>query len=123
LQFKGEKRFSCMVCNKKFMRSDHLAKHVKTHNGTSENGAARKGSSESCSDSEENNQTDLHQNQGHLGSPGGGGGHGGNGGGQNNHNNNMIGSHQIGSPALQHHHTPSPGLDHVGHLDVKPGIV
>jgi transcription factor Sp8 len=106
-----------MICNKKFMRSDHLAKHVKTHNGTAENGTARgKGSSESCSDSEENNQTDMHgQNQGHLGSPGGGG--------MQNHNNNMIGSHQIGSPALQHHHTPSPGLEHVGHLDVKPGIV
>lgn len=36
------------------MRSDHLAKHVKTHNGT-----GKKGSSESCSDSEENSQSDL----------------------------------------------------------------
>ncbi|XP_072943969.1 transcription factor Sp9 isoform X1 [Epargyreus clarus] len=46
----GEKRFACPVCNKRFMRSDHLAKHVKTHNG------GKKGSSESCSDSEENSQ-------------------------------------------------------------------
>ena len=29
--FTGEKRFACPVCNKKFMRSDHLSKHVKTH--------------------------------------------------------------------------------------------
>uniref|UniRef100_A0AAY4DEH9 Transcription factor Sp8 n=1 Tax=Denticeps clupeoides TaxID=299321 RepID=A0AAY4DEH9_9TELE len=26
----GEKRFACPVCNKRFMRSDHLSKHVKT---------------------------------------------------------------------------------------------
>ncbi|XP_050525224.1 transcription factor Sp9 isoform X2 [Daktulosphaira vitifoliae] len=45
----GEKRFACPVCNKRFMRSDHLAKHVKTHNG---NNGSKKGSSESCSDSE-----------------------------------------------------------------------
>lgn len=51
----GEKRFACPVCNKRFMRSDHLAKHVKTHNGTGN----KKGSSESCSDSEENSQGDL----------------------------------------------------------------
>lgn len=50
----GEKRFACPVCNKRFMRSDHLAKHVKTHNGN-----GKKGSSESCSDSEENSQSDL----------------------------------------------------------------
>ncbi|XP_061401576.1 transcription factor Sp9-like [Musca vetustissima] len=52
----GEKRFACPVCNKRFMRSDHLAKHVKTHNGTGT--GIKKGSSESCSDSEEpNNQS------------------------------------------------------------------
>ncbi|KAK9512978.1 hypothetical protein O3M35_001276 [Rhynocoris fuscipes] len=45
----GEKRFACPICNKRFMRSDHLAKHVKTHNGN----GSKKGSSESCSDSEE----------------------------------------------------------------------
>nr|XP_018915929.1 PREDICTED: transcription factor Sp9 isoform X2 [Bemisia tabaci] len=50
----GEKRFACPVCNKRFMRSDHLAKHVKTHNGN----GSKKGSSESCSDSEENSQPD-----------------------------------------------------------------
>nr|CAI5818760.1 unnamed protein product [Callosobruchus analis] len=50
----GEKRFACPVCNKRFMRSDHLAKHVKTHNGN-----GKKGSSDSCSDSEENSQGDL----------------------------------------------------------------
>lgn len=44
----GEKRFACPICTKRFMRSDHLAKHVKTH---SANGS-KKGSSESCSDSE-----------------------------------------------------------------------
>ncbi|KAB0794653.1 hypothetical protein PPYR_11492 [Photinus pyralis] len=53
----GEKRFACPVCNKRFMRSDHLAKHVKTHNGN-----GKKGSSESCSDSEENSQSDLTNN-------------------------------------------------------------
>ncbi|XP_065216962.1 transcription factor Sp9 isoform X2 [Planococcus citri] len=51
----GEKRFACPICNKRFMRSDHLAKHVKTHNGNS----SKKGSSESCSDSEENSQSEL----------------------------------------------------------------
>lgn len=51
----GEKRFACPVCNKRFMRSDHLAKHVKTHNGN----GSKKGSSESCSDSEENSQSEL----------------------------------------------------------------
>lgn len=53
----GEKRFACPICNKRFMRSDHLAKHVKTHNGN-----GKKGSSESCSDSEENSQSDLTNN-------------------------------------------------------------
>jgi len=53
----GEKRFACPVCNKRFMRSDHLAKHVKTH---SSNGS-KKGSSESCSDSE-NSQSELGNN-------------------------------------------------------------
>ncbi|KAK7602485.1 hypothetical protein V9T40_008074 [Parthenolecanium corni] len=50
----GEKRFACPICTKRFMRSDHLAKHVKTH---SANGS-KKGSSESCSDSEENSQSE-----------------------------------------------------------------
>lgn len=27
----GEKRFQCPECSKKFMRSDHLSKHIKTH--------------------------------------------------------------------------------------------
>eukprot|EP00058_Branchiostoma_floridae_P019800 XP_002605290.1 hypothetical protein BRAFLDRAFT_127763 [Branchiostoma floridae] len=27
----GEKRFTCPDCSKKFMRSDHLSKHIKTH--------------------------------------------------------------------------------------------
>ncbi|XP_037932234.1 transcription factor Sp9 [Teleopsis dalmanni] len=49
----GEKRFACPICNKRFMRSDHLAKHVKTHNGTNGSTGIKKGSSESCSDSEE----------------------------------------------------------------------
>ncbi|XP_044734537.1 transcription factor Sp9 [Chrysoperla carnea] len=54
----GEKRFACPVCNKRFMRSDHLAKHVKTHNSNNN----KKGSSDSCSDSEENSQSDLANN-------------------------------------------------------------
>lgn len=27
----GEKRFECPECAKRFMRSDHLSKHIKTH--------------------------------------------------------------------------------------------
>lgn len=27
----GEKKFSCPECPKRFMRSDHLSKHIKTH--------------------------------------------------------------------------------------------
>ena len=27
----GEKRFQCPECGKRFMRSDHLSKHIKTH--------------------------------------------------------------------------------------------
>lgn len=27
----GEKKFVCVECSKRFMRSDHLAKHIKTH--------------------------------------------------------------------------------------------
>jgi uncharacterized Zn-finger protein len=27
----GEKRFACSKCGKRFMRSDHLSKHLKTH--------------------------------------------------------------------------------------------
>lgn len=27
----GEKRFLCIICNKRFMRSDHLSKHVLRH--------------------------------------------------------------------------------------------
>lgn len=27
----GEKRFQCPECLKRFMRSDHLSKHLKTH--------------------------------------------------------------------------------------------
>ncbi|OPJ80080.1 hypothetical protein AV530_002475 [Patagioenas fasciata monilis] len=34
-------RFACPVCNKRFMRSDHLSKHIKTHNG---GGGGKKGS-------------------------------------------------------------------------------
>lgn len=29
--FPGEKRFVCPDCPKRFMRSDHLSKHIKTH--------------------------------------------------------------------------------------------
>lgn len=29
--YSGEKRFECDECNKKFMRSDHLSKHKRTH--------------------------------------------------------------------------------------------
>lgn len=32
--FPGDKRFECAQCQKRFMRSDHLTKHYKTHLGT-----------------------------------------------------------------------------------------
>lgn len=130
------------------MRSDHLAKHVKTHNGGAP-GSTKKGSSESCSDSEEpNNPSDLHQS-----SPNSNNNNNNTSTHNNNnsltaalgmdvsglhvqqhqHNNTMIlAPHQINSPLLHHHHhhqhhhhhhTPSPGLEHVGQLDIKPGIV
>lgn len=128
------------------MRSDHLAKHVKTHNGGSTPGSAKKGSSESCSDSEEPNPSDLHQsspsnnnnnptthnNNSLTASALGGMDVNGLHMQQHQHNNTMILSpHQINAPLLhhhhhhnhQHHHTSSPGLDHVNHLDIKPGIV
>lgn len=31
LLFPGDKRFECAQCQKRFMRSDHLTKHYKTH--------------------------------------------------------------------------------------------
>lgn len=31
LSLAGEKKFVCPECSKRFMRSDHLAKHIKTH--------------------------------------------------------------------------------------------
>lgn len=31
LSLAGEKKFVCTECSKRFMRSDHLAKHIKTH--------------------------------------------------------------------------------------------
>ena len=31
LAFPGEKKFACEECGKRFMRSDHLSKHIKTH--------------------------------------------------------------------------------------------
>lgn len=31
LSLTGEKKFVCPECSKRFMRSDHLAKHIKTH--------------------------------------------------------------------------------------------
>lgn len=31
LSVTGEKKFVCPECSKRFMRSDHLAKHIKTH--------------------------------------------------------------------------------------------
>jgi hypothetical protein len=119
------------------MRSDHLAKHTKTHQTGDNPGAnVKKGSSESCSDSEEQNQNNLHQSPGNNNNnntsnqnalPSGGQM---DGGGLNiqHHNTMILTPHQINhAPLLQHHHhihhTPSPGLDHVGQLDIKPGIV
>lgn len=139
-------RFACPVCNKRFMRSDHLAKHVKTHNGTG--GAVKKGSSDSCSDSEEQNPNEINQS-----SPS----NNNNPAAHNNNNSNphgqqqqpmdnsmhglshhqqqqnamLISPHQlnINAPLLHHQahhhhqHTSSPGLDHVSQMDIKPGIV
>jgi hypothetical protein len=129
------------------MRSDHLAKHVKTHNGTTPGGTVKKGSSESCSDSEEQNTNEINQsspsnnnnqtthnnnnNNSSLG-PQTMDGSAGLHGVQHHHQNTMILTpHQINvnAPLLHHHqthhhqHTPSPGLDHVNQLDIKPGIV
>lgn len=36
----GEKRFECPECSKRFMRSDHLSKHVKTHQNKKGGGTA-----------------------------------------------------------------------------------
>jgi hypothetical protein len=128
------------------MRSDHLAKHVKTHNGTTQAGAAKKGSSESCSDSEEqntnelnqsspshnNNQTSHNNNSSSLSSQTMDGSVGLHGVQHHHHQNTMVLTpHQINvnAPLIHHHqthhhqHTPSPGLDHVNQLDIKPGIV
>lgn len=127
------------------MRSDHLAKHVKTHNGSGTPGSAKKGSSESCSDSEEPNTSDLHQsspsnnnnnptthNNNSLTASALGMDVSGLHVQQHQHNNTMILSpHQLNAPLLhhhhhhhhQHHHASSPGLEHVNQLDIKPGIV
>lgn len=40
LMFTGEKRFECPECSKRFMRSDHLSKHVKTHQNKKGGGTA-----------------------------------------------------------------------------------
>lgn len=115
----GEKRFACPVCNKRFMRSDHLAKHVKTHNGGGP--GSKKGSSESCSDSEETNPTDSlqqqHQQQQQQSQQ--------QQQQQHQQQQHMTISHhpQMHSPVTMQVHTPSPGLDHVGSIDVKPGLV
>jgi hypothetical protein len=118
------------------MRSDHLAKHVKTHNGSNP-GSVKKGSSESCSDSEEQNTNDLnqsspginnhsttmHQNNNSLTSMDVNGLHV-----QHQHNTMILTPHQINAPLMHHHHAhqhhlaPSPGLEHVNQLDIKPGI-
>ncbi|XP_055841714.1 transcription factor Sp9 isoform X2 [Episyrphus balteatus] len=108
----GEKRFACPVCNKRFMRSDHLAKHVKTHNGPNNN--IKKGSSESCSDSEETNQSEVMHHSSHPGTP------------THQTMNTGMSHHMGGSPVMQqhqsqhHHHAPSPNMDHHNQMDVKP---
>ncbi|KAL7032183.1 hypothetical protein ACKWTF_007247 [Chironomus riparius] len=141
----GEKRFACPICNKRFMRSDHLAKHVKTHNGSNP-GSVKKGSSESCSDSEEPpNANDLHQSTQNSSINNNNNNNNNNTTHNNNplpnnmdvsglhaqhqHNTMILTPHQINAPLLHHHHhhhhhhTPSPGLEHVNQLDIKPGIV
>ncbi|KAM8718670.1 hypothetical protein ACLKA7_001389 [Drosophila subpalustris] len=112
----GEKRFACPVCNKRFMRSDHLAKHVKTHNGTAPNGI-KKGSSESCSDSEEAaNQSGESNGLGGASSGQQTGAGGGGGGGSASSSSgagsagsgvgNRAGSHP-GTPTSLHAHSAS----------------
>ncbi|XP_034118783.1 transcription factor Sp9 isoform X2 [Drosophila albomicans] len=129
----GEKRFACPVCNKRFMRSDHLAKHVKTHNGTAPNGIGgiKKGSSESCSDSEDPaNQSGESNGLGgassgqQTGAVGGGGGGSatsssngasgnGNGSGTSNgpvaasSNRSVAGGSHPGTPTSLHAHSAS----------------
>ncbi|MEQ2217237.1 hypothetical protein XENOCAPTIV_000448, partial [Xenoophorus captivus] len=50
----GEKKFVCPECSKRFMRSDHLAKHIKTHQNKKgvNSGAAVVASMESAGSSE-----------------------------------------------------------------------
>lgn len=108
------------------MRSDHLAKHVKTHNAASpgnNNNPMKKGSSESCSDSEDHNPNDMQQNSSNnhssLVPPGGlDDRHS-----LQQHNTMILNPHQINTHQHMHHLTSSPGLEHVSQLDVKPGIV
>jgi transcription factor Sp8 len=127
------------------MRSDHLAKHVKTHNGSNP-GSVKKGSSESCSDSEEQNTSDLHQSSpGNNNNNNNASSHNNNNSNntlvqsgmdmsglhaQHQHNTMILTPHQINAPLLHHHHhhqhhhhAPSPGLEHANQLDIKPGIV
>lgn len=51
--FTGEKKFVCPECSKRFMRSDHLAKHIKTHlNKKGLNSAPTAGQSEAAAPSD-----------------------------------------------------------------------
>ncbi|KAM7350754.1 transcription factor Sp8 isoform 2-T2 [Cochliomyia hominivorax] len=102
----GEKRFACPICNKRFMRSDHLAKHVKTHNGATTANNIKKGSSESCSDSEDVNNQSNETNQ--LNNSG-------NNGNNANNGNNNSNSHP-GTPNSLQPGTPTQGLNQNLHL-------
>ncbi|XP_055616418.1 transcription factor Sp9 isoform X2 [Toxorhynchites rutilus septentrionalis] len=112
-------------------------------------GVTKKNSSDSCSDTEETSQTTDHHQQpggggGGVGGATGGGGVGGSPGaashvghlgalppgisaamsghpGALNHSSQQ--QQQQGGGSHHHAHTPSPGLEHVSQLDVKPGIV
>lgn len=45
-----EKAYLCNVCNKAFGRSDHLSKHLKTHDSNRKKLVQQKDSEEDCQD-------------------------------------------------------------------------
>ncbi|CAF4821015.1 unnamed protein product, partial [Rotaria socialis] len=60
-----EKRFACQMCGKRFMRSDHLNKHVKTHITTSINDEFRSRTIESNAQENQHHHHD-HQTYHHM---------------------------------------------------------
>jgi uncharacterized Zn-finger protein len=61
--FAGEKRFQCGECSKRFMRSDHLSKHLKTHQAKKPNSDTL---SKDTAESESDGNTSLSLTQGAI---------------------------------------------------------